>query len=342
MSLKNSSVIIKNPKLFKNKLNNNKIFEIYKKFENSLNTQDDFAVAVSGGPDSLALAFLAKVYSIKKKVKAKFLIVDHKIRSESSKEASFVKKILKKFSIHAKILVWKGKKPIKNIQSLARKKRYELLFAECDKFEISHVLLGHHQDDLFENFFIRLLRGSGLKGLISLDKKNKINGKNLLRPLLNIKKEDLIYISKHVFNYYVKDPSNDDEKFQRIRIRNLLNELQKNGLDKKKLFETIKNLKQSDYVVNFYVIENLRNNTLYSKKKNQIILNGKFFKQPYEITFRAFSDTIRKIGKKYYSARGKKLDRIINQIINGTFYKATLGGCIIKKVSQTVIISKEH
>ena len=106
-----------------------------------------------------------------------------------------------------------------------------------------------------------------MKGLISLDKKNKINGKNLLRPLLNIKKEDLIYISKHVFNYYVKDPSNDDEKFQRIRIRNLLNELQKNGLDKKKLFETIKNLKQSDYVVNFYVIENLRNNTLYSKKR---------------------------------------------------------------------------
>ena len=113
MSLKNSSVIIKNPKLFKNKLNNNKIFEIYKKFENSLNTQDDFAVAVSGGPDSLALAFLAKVYSIKKKVKAKFLIVDHKLRSESSKEASFVKKILKKFSIHAKILVWKGKNLLK-------------------------------------------------------------------------------------------------------------------------------------------------------------------------------------------------------------------------------------
>jgi tRNA(Ile)-lysidine synthase len=71
-------------------------------------------------------------------------------------------------------------------------------------------------------------------------------------------------------------------------------------------------------------------------------LNKNFFQQPYEIIFRAFSESIKLIGKRYYSVRGKKLDRIIDNIKNDKFLKVTLGGCIIKKVNQTVIISKEQ
>ena len=85
----------------------------------------------------------------------------------------------------------KGRKPNKNIQSLARQKRYKLLFAKCKQFKINHILLGHHLDDLFENFFIRLVRGSGLRGLISLDKKNKKGLINLNRPLLDQKKSEV-------------------------------------------------------------------------------------------------------------------------------------------------------
>ena len=341
MSPKNLSVKIKIPKLLKSKLNNNKVLKIYKKFEKNFNINENFAVAVSGGPDSLALAFLAKIYSMRNRIDSKFFIIDHKLRRESTKEANTVKKILKKLSINAKILSWKEKKPIKNIQSLARKKRYDLLFKECDKFKLKNLVLGHHQDDLFENFFIRILRGSGLKGLISLDVKNRIGDKNILRPLITEKKESLIYVSKHVFNYYVKDPSNKNEKFQRIKIRNLILELEKNGLQKEKFLKNIRNLKQSDTVVNFYVNETLKNNTFFSIKKNQFILDNKFFKQPHEIIFRAFSDIIRIIGKKYYPVRGKKLDRLIKEIKNKTSYKSTLGGCIIEKVSQTVTISRE-
>ena len=229
MSLKNLSVKIKIPNLLKNKLHDNKIAKIYRRFEKSFDVDENFAVAVSGGPDSLALAFLTKIYSIKNKLNSKFFIIDHKLRSGSTKEAKIVKQVLKKISINAEILTWKGKKPIKNIQSLARKKRYELLFLGCEKFNINNVVLGHHQDDLFENFFIRILRGSGLKGLTSLDEKRKIGSINLLRPLLNEKKEDLIYISKNVFDFYVQDPSNKNEKFQRTIIRNLITELKKNG-----------------------------------------------------------------------------------------------------------------
>ena len=77
--------------------------------------------------------------------------------------------------------------------------RYELIFDECDKTKIKNILVGHHQGDLFENFFIRMLRGSGLKGLISLDLKGKFGEKYLLRPLLYHKKEDLIFWD--YFNY---------------------------------------------------------------------------------------------------------------------------------------------
>ena len=342
MSLKSSNVKIKIPKLFKDKLINRKIKEIYKNFENSLDINQNFVVSVSGGADSLALAFLAKIYSFKKKLNPKFLIIDHKLRSESSKEAKLVKKVLERFFIHADIVSWKGKKPTKNIQSSARNKRYEFLFEYCDKFKIDNILIGHHIDDLFENFFIRMLRGSGLNGLISLDTKSKVGNKNLLRPLLNQSKEDLVYISKKVFNFYINDPTNDDEKYLRTRVRKLISDLQNNGLDKNKFLKTIKNLKDSNFVVDFYVKQNLFNNTFFSKKNNQLILNKNFFQQPNEVIFRAFSESINLIGKRYYSVRGKKLDRVIDNIKNDKFFKVTLGGCIIKKVSQTVIISKEQ
>ena len=341
MSLKNLSVAKKIPKILKNKLDNERINQVYKRFEKSLNINQNFIVAVSGGPDSLALAFLSKIYSLKKNLAAKFFIVDHKLRSNSTNEAKEVKKVLKKLLISAEILTWKGKKPIKNIQSLARKKRYELLFNKCNRLKIFNILLGHHQDDLFENFFIRILRGSGLKGLISLDKKSKIKNVSLLRPLLDERKNDLEYISKNVFDYYVKDPFNEDEKFQRIKIRKIIQKLELNGLDQKKFLNTLKNLKQSDEVVRFYVNKNLDKNSFFLQKTNQLIINYNFFKQPHEIIFRSFSDSLKAIGMKYYGARGKKIDKVIHDIKRDRLSKATLGGCIIEKINQTVIISKE-
>ena len=330
------------PKVLDLKLKNRRINQIYKKFEKSLNINENFIVAVSGGPDSLALSFLSKIYSIKRNLKVKYYIVDHRLRAESTYEAKIVKKILKKNSIDSKILTLKGRKPNKNIQSLARQKRYKLLFAKCKQFKINHILLGHHLDDLFENFFIRLVRGSGLRGLISLDKKNKKGLINLNRPLLDQKKSDLIFLSNKIFEFYIKDPSNEKDKFLRIKIRKLITNLQKDGLDKNKLSMTIDNLKRSNNVIDFYVSENLKKNTFFSLKKDHLILNKKFFQQPYEVVFRAFSDSIQFVGKKYYPARGKKLDRIISDIENDKVYKSTLGGCVIEKVNQTVIISREY
>ena len=342
MSLKNLSVKIKIPKFLKKKLDNKKINSIYKKFEKSLRIKENFIVAVSGGPDSLALAFLAKIYSLKNELKPRFFIIDHKLRQESTKEAKAVKNLLKKHNINLEILTWHGKKPKKNVQSVARKKRYKLLLDKCDQLKINNILLAHHQDDLLENFFIRIVRGSGLKGLISLDKKTTYKNINFLRPLIDQKKDDLLFLSKNVFNFYITDPSNNDKKFKRIQIRKSMKELQKFGLDEKKFLITIKNLKLSNEVVNYYVDKNLQNNTFFLAKKNKLILNNNFFHQPYEVVFRSLSNSIKTIGNKYYPVRGKKLDKIIKEIQNNSISRVTLGGCIIEKVNQTVIISKEN
>tara|TARA_A100000164_G_scaffold107753_1_gene94950 strand:+ start:1172 stop:2221 length:1050 start_codon:yes stop_codon:yes gene_type:complete len=341
MNLKNLSAKDKIHNYFINFIKKKRFKKIYKKFENSLNLDSSFAVAVSGGPDSMALVFLSKVYSIKNGLNPKFYIVNHNLRKNSTSEANLVQKVLRKFYINAKVLNWVGKKPTSNLQSISRDKRFKLLFKECKNYKISNILLGHHIDDLYENFFIRILRGSGLKGLISLGKKTTIDNINILRPLLDISKSELEFISTNTFNFFVKDPSNYNEKFQRIKIRKLIHVLQNNGLDKKKFLLTIRNLKYSDDVINFYKKQNINENSFFSVKKKKLIINEAFFQQPHEIIFRSFSELIKMVGKKYYKVRGKKLDKVILGIKSNNFLKVTLGGCIIEKVNQTVILTKE-
>jgi tRNA(Ile)-lysidine synthase len=343
MNLKNLSVKNKIHKKILNHLNNKKILKTFKEFSTSLKATEDMAVAVSGGPDSLSLAFLAKCHALKNKIKVKYFIVDHKLRKDSTLEALSVKNILKKIDINCTILEWNGKKPSKNIQSLARDRRYLLLTKQCKKNKIKNLLLGHHSDDMSENFLIRMVRGSGLNGLISFNKKTKYKNENLniLRPLLNLEKKDLIYISREVFNFFIKDPSNLNEKFKRTRIRNLLHSLEKEGLDKKKIKLTINNLKDSDESIKFYVDRNLKKNVIFLKKKNTYILNQNFFDQAHEVIFRSLTKIIQNSGKKYYPVRGKSVNQLIQGIEEKSFLKVTLGGCFIDRVNETILISRE-
>ena len=342
MSLKNLNVSKKTHKFLLDKLKDNRTLQIYKKFESNLPIKKNFIVAVSGGPDSLALSFLAKIYSIKKSVNIKYFIVDHKLRKNSTLEAKYVKKKLTNFSIKLNILTWKGIKPKKNIQSIAREKRYKLLADIAKRYKINNILLGHHLDDLFENFFIRILRGSGLKGLISFDRETHKNQVNLIRPLIKIDKEDLIYITNYIFGTYIKDPSNENDSFKRVKVRNFLKQLSLEGLDRKKFFLTIKNLKFANENIQFYIKKNFEDNVTTLNKKNIFILKENFFSQSDEVVFRSFTEVIKIVGKKYYAVRGKKIDKLINLISNKSSFKVTLGGCVIKKVKETVILSQEY
>ena len=245
MSPKNLNASNKTHKFLLNQLKDKQTSKIYKKFEKNLKLNENFIVAVSGGPDSLALCFLSKIYSIKKHLKVKYLHVDHKLRNNSTKEAKFVKLLLKKLSTNLEILTWVGKKPKSNIQSIARDKRYTLMMNKAKKLKINNILLGHHKDDLIENFFIRILRGSGLNGMVSFDQRTKLQNINLIRPLLKFSKKNLEHITKKVFKNYVEDPSNKNDEFKRVKIRNFIKNLELEGLDNDKFYLTIKNLRLS-------------------------------------------------------------------------------------------------
>ncbi|HJN84272.1 MAG TPA: tRNA lysidine(34) synthetase TilS [Candidatus Pelagibacter bacterium] len=321
-----------------------KVFNGYRNYlDKFINKKSKIGVAVSGGPDSLALAYLTKCYSLKNKLSSNFFLIDHALRKESSKEAKSVKLLLEKFDIDCEIIKWKGKKPNSNIQSIARNKRYNLLKKACKKNNIRYLLIGHHTDDLYENFFIRLVRGSGLRGLSSFGEPIKEEDSFfILRPLIKFKKKDLIYISKLIFNFFIEDPSNENFFFLRSRIRKLIADLNKEGFNQKKLDLTIKNLKSANDGINFYVKKNINNNAKFIENKKVYILNKYFFNQSEEVIFRSITLVLKKISGRYYSPRGKSILDSIVKINSLKCKRFTLGGCFIEKINETVFITSEN
>ena len=273
MSKKDSSVLKLKDLTLKNKTS-----LIYSNFRSQLNTfikNKPFLVAVSGGPDSLALSALSHTYLTEKKNKAFFVLVDHRIRASSSKEAQNVKNLLRKKGINLRILINK-KKITKNIQSHAREIRYQLLLNFCKKYKIKFIMTGHHRDDQIETFLIRLSRGSGIQGLSSMNKISSLSKTiKLFRPLLNEKKEDLISLAKHYFGKIFKDPSNTNQKYLRTKIRNLIKQFKKSGIKPDRIINSINNLASTRDTLNLYIQRLEKNCTI--KKNNTISINLNFF-----------------------------------------------------------------
>ena len=244
-------------------------------------------------------------------------------------------------------MTWTNNNTSSNFQAKAREKRYELIFKNSLKNKVNLVLTAHHKNDLYENFFIRLLRGSGLKGLSSFqNRKTKIiKNKNVfvLRPLLSISKKELSYITENTFNFKIEDPSNKNDDYLRIKIRKLIHKLNQHGLNFEKFKLTLENLNKSNLAIKFYVDKNKKENTKFLNKEKSIIINESFFNQPDEIVFRSFSELIHEIGKKMSYARGKKVLNVIKNIkTSKSFKKQTLSGCVFEKVNKSIIISREN
>ena len=348
MKRKSLSATKKTLNFYLTKLKDPKVQKLYKIFSNSLTSLDavkkKIMVGVSGGVDSLAILFFSQCYAIKNNAKLYPIIIDHSLREKSAIEAKNLKyKLKKNFNINCQILSKKNIKTDKNIQSYARDLRYDLFYEKCNKHNIKYLILGHHKDDLIENFFIRFLRGSGLKGLVSFDK-NVINynGVNIIRPFLSISKNELININKKTFGFYLDDPTNNNDKFLRNRIRKLIRNLDKEGLNFNKFYLTLKNLSKSNEVIDFFVEKNVFENAKFFKKDKKIILNQFFFINPDEIIIRSFTKVIQYISKKKNYPRGKKVIRVLEFIkLSNKNIKLTLSGCIIEKISDSVIIYPE-
>ena len=164
----------------------------------------------------------------------------------------------------------------------------------------------------------------------------------MIRPLLKFSKQHLEYITKKVFKNNVEDPSNKNDEFKRVKIRNFIKNLELEGLDNDKFNLTIKNLKFANESIKYFVEKNLKDNSTTSNINKSVILNKNFFLQPEEVVFRSLTEVLKAVGKKYYPVRGKKIDNLIYRIKNDNSFMTTLGNCLIKKVNNSVIVSKER
>jgi len=173
-------------------------------------------LAVSGGTDSMAMLFLAHATVPDRCIAA---TVDHGLRAEAREEAAYVAEICGKLSIpHATLTV---KDTITgNIQSQARELRYALLRAHALEKGAAWIATAHHSDDQVETFLMRLARGSGIDGLSSIRRRNE----DIIRPFLDFSRDDLEQICLEHGVQPVQDPSNDDESFDRVRMRKWLRE----------------------------------------------------------------------------------------------------------------------
>jgi tRNA(Ile)-lysidine synthase len=337
MSKKNSSVNLKNG--FKDYKDLSNIFLNFKKKLDDLKRKK-YVVAVSGGPDSLALVALTKAYNFRTKVKFYYVLVDHNIRKDSNQEANKVKQLLKKKNINLKIFLNK-KKIIKNIQAEARNARYEALISYCKKYKVNVLLTAHNLEDQVETFFIRLSRGSGLRGLSSMKPFSKINSQvNLYRPLLDIKKNFLIKISKNTFGKYFKDPSNKNKKYLRTKVRNLKKPLENSGIKYDQIFKSIQNLSLSKITLDEYL--NTTFKELIRKDKKEIIINfSKYLNLSRDTKMALINKSIKKLKNNYYDLRSRKVDNLIENLEKKKFKKLTLGGCIFFKKGKNLCLKVE-
>jgi tRNA(Ile)-lysidine synthase len=189
-------------------------------------------IAVSGGPDSTALLLMASEWAKRRgKTRIEAATVDHGLRPESADEARAVGEICARLGVSHRVLHWKGAKPATRLQERAREARYRLLVDHAKALGADAVMTAHHADDQAETVLFRLLRGSGLAGLRGMDVMTARDGMTIARPLISLKKRDLIAFANARAAPFIDDPSNSDPRFARTRLRALLARLDEEGLN---------------------------------------------------------------------------------------------------------------
>ncbi len=213
------------------------------------------ACACSGGADSLLLTLFTQKWlaqSTNKKIKHQLhvLIVDHQLRSEATLETLQTVELLKQYHMDATILSEAiSKKPTQNIQNWARDYRYGLMEDYCLQNDILFLLVGHHNDDRLEGFWLNLMRGSGVYGLASMEAERNLHHVKIARPLLNVDASDIRQLLDEQQIGYICDSSNDSMKFTRNRIRKAQESLQAMGFDSKKIKQTALHLQATKHLL---------------------------------------------------------------------------------------------
>jgi tRNA(Ile)-lysidine synthase len=194
-------------------------------------------LAVSGGPDSTALMWLAARWrrSLPRGPRLVAVTVDHGLRAGAAREAREVKLLARELAIEHRTMRWIGPKPRTGLPAAARAARYRLLAKAAKAIGATHILTAHTCNDQAETLLMRLLRGSGIAGLGAMARETEREGVLLARPLLDVSKLQLIATLKKAGIPFADDPTNRDPAFTRPRLRALLPALAAEGGDVRNL-----------------------------------------------------------------------------------------------------------
>ena len=288
------------------------------------------AVAVSGGPDSMALLHLAQAAMPRTEIHA--LTLDHGLRHESAQEAKQIAAWIADWPrVTHHILKWKGDKPESGIMEAARDARYDILCKWCGRNGIRQLWVAHHAGDQAETFLFRLAHGSGVDGLSGMAAVSpyRDSGIDVIRPLLDRTKDEIVAYCTRAKIPFVTDPTNTNMKYARARLRQALPLLEAEGLTEKRLARTATRMRQAREALDFYAARIVKRHAIIAQARATVGLRA-LATAPGDMRIRVIRQVLDQMGAGAY---GPRLDRL-EDLVDGVFEdlaaakRFTLGGFV--------------
>jgi len=302
------------------------------------------ALAVSGGPDSLALMRLAAGWAAEQSLAPKLsvLTVDHGLRATSREEAELVGRLAAELGLPHAILTWEREELSRaGLQARARAARYDLMASFCHANDIPALVTAHHLDDQAETFLMRLKRSSGLDGLAAIPERGEWAGIAILRPLLDMPRARLVATLEEAGVGFVSDPSNLDPRFERARVRGSADALAMLGLMPETLALSARRLRRAREALEQAARDFIARHSEMSEAGYALIDREALEAAPQEIALRALSQLIGAVGGGEMPLRLAKLEALLAGLSTRPDKAHTLGRCRLEPCSGRLGIFRE-
>ena len=291
------------------------------------------AVAVSGGVDSVTLLH----WLVEIGADVVCLHVNHGLRVAADTESEYVRDLCKKLNVPCEVFYWTDKKPECGLEAAARAVRYKMMTDYCHDNGIEYLLTAHQADDQIETFLMNLGRGSGVFGLAAMQPISERDGIKIVRPLLNVSRDELKeYCDSRDIKYFT-DEMNSDARYTRVKIRqnrHLLHD--KLGISDERILLAIENLNRARDAIE----------TDVDKLVADVMGNGfAMFRDSFlfdlmpDIRLKFIGTLIQKIGGDDYQARLNSLQRALDKMHADC--KFTLGHCTVRRLGERILIVPE-
>lgn len=297
-------------------------------------------IALSGGGDSLALLHILTRTFEPGQVALFAATVDHRLRDGSRAEAEQAAAQAAALGVPHDILTWEpGWDGTGNLQDRAREARYRLLTDWARGRNIAVLALGHTADDQAETVLMRLARASGVTGLSAMRARRVKDGLCLMRPLLELSRAELRAYLTRVGLTWIEDPSNDDLRFDRVRVRRALGVLDEIGITPRALSAVARNMDQAREALDWYSFLAARDHLRVEAGDVLVDLRG-FRTLPDEIARRLVLRALAWIGGGPHPPRRSAAVALVDAMRRGQ--AGTLAGCRVLCTPQGLRICREY